>query len=441
MAALLCAPASAQVFETAGAAAPVAPVSGSIGSVMGAGASLSPISVVPGASILAPSLNTGAVIKAFTGSAATNSNLPAGAVRLAPAPLPALPAAAAASAAPAATGTPRRESAQETSVAPARRELMPPANPAGNSSVRAVAADKRRGSESDGAPEVISARLEAAGQEVSTPQDEAGGFDHVSAEGAVALGRKIFDRAGDRALLSEGSAAGTPGAPALAAAADGPTPERRDPLLAAFAGGSPEGEALRDAVASPVPASVSPATLVTFFHLPASLFKPAPGSLEIGAPAAGVAAYAPPVTFERLSLELGSGLVVKVRAALGFAPAPATANTFDGAAKGTAPSSARRPRVPITSTEWLERRGLLESISVSEAAASQEAAALPSPSFADAPVRAAATWFAPAYAPAPRSTVVPALVLDPAAPARVPPFAWWGLAFLPAGLVLLKELL
>jgi hypothetical protein len=398
---------------------------------------------VPGASILAPGLNTGAVIKAFSGQAATNSSLPAGAVRLA-APLPALPAAAAISAAPAPTGTPRRESsAQETSAAPARRELMPPANPAGSSSVRAVAADKRRGSESESAPEGVSARLDAAGGELSIPLDEAGALDRVSAEGAVALGKKIFDRAGDRALLSEGSAAGTPGAPALAAA-DGPAPELRDPLLAAFAGGSAEGEALRDAVASPVPASAAPATMFSFLHLPASLFAPARNAVDEGAPAAVSVPSKAPITFERLSLELGSGLVVKVRAALGFASAPTTANSFKPEAKGTSAASfttQRRPRVPITSTEWLERRGLLESISVSEAAASQAAAALPSPSFADAPGSAAVSWFAPASAPAPRSTAVPALLLDPAAPARVPPFAWWGLAFLPAGLVLLKELL
>lgn len=441
LAALLCAPVSAQVFETAGAAAPAAPVSGSVGSVMGAGASLAPVSVVPGASILAPALNAGAVIKAFAGQAATSSNLPAGAVRLAPAPLPALPAAAAASAAPAPAGTPRRESTQETGAAPVRRELVPPASAAGSASVRAVAADRRRGPEADAAPAGAAARLDAAGRDLAAPLDGTGGLERLSAEGAAALGRQVFDREGDRARLTDGSAAGTPGAAALAAA-DGPPPVRRDPLLAAFADGSAEGETLRDAVASPVPAAAAPAAMLSFFRVPASLFAPSrDADAGGGASAARSSRPAAPITFERLSLELGSGLVVKVRAALGFAPAPA-ANSFGGAAKGTPAASfapRRRPRVPITSTEWLERRGLLESISVSEAAASQEAA-LPSPrQAASAPQRGGASWFS--TAPSPRSAAVPALVLQTPEPARVPPLAWWGLAFLPAGLVLLKELL
>ena len=93
--------------------------------------------------------------------------------------------------------------------------------------------------------------------------------------------------------------------------------------------------------------------------------------------------------------------------------------------------------MPITSTEWLERRGLLESISASEAAASQEAASLLPPELA--PARATALARAPVSAP--RTAALPALVfLDPAAP-RVPPWAWWALALMPAGLVLLKELL
>jgi hypothetical protein len=436
LAALLCTPASAQVFETGGAAAPVAPVSGSVGAVMGAAAPLSPISAVPGASMLAPSLNAGALIKAFSRQAAPNSNMPAGAVRFVSAPLPALPAAAAASGVPAAPTAPRSDAPRQAGAASAKRESIPPSSAAGQAGSRAVAADRRRGSGADAAPEGASARLDAAGRELSAPLDADGGFDRVSAEGAAELGSRIFDRAGDRALLADGSATGSPGASAIAGAADRPSPSR-DPLLAASAGGSAEGEALRDAVASPIPAAAAPGAAFSFFRLPVSLFAPSRGS-SAAAPAAGAAASAAPVTFERLSLELGSGLVVKVRAALGLAPAAATAGPFGGSVKG-APAAAfstqRRPRVPITSTEWLERRGLLESISVSEAAASQEAASLPAR--AVVPGRAAASWFGAS----PRPAAVPALVLDPTTPVRVPPFAWWGLAFLPAGLVLLKELL
>ena len=92
------------------------------------------------------------------------------------------------------------------------------------------------------------------------------------------------------------------------------------------------------------------------------------------------------------------------------------------------------PAAPITSTEWLERRGLLESLSVSEAAAFQDASSLSTP--AVAPGRALGL----AASSAPGSAVVPAPNLDPTAPVRAS-LAWWGLAFLPGALVLLKELL
>jgi hypothetical protein len=127
---------------------------------------------------------------------------------------------------------------------------------------------------------------------------------------------------------------------------------------------------------------------------------------------------------------------VKVRAALGFAPAAEAPRPFVSAAKPAPAAPAARPsRAPITSTEWLERRGLLESLSISEAAASQESAAI------------ASAVFAPAVPPAPRPArpssrsfrAAPAVILDPSAPARLPGLVWWAFALLPAAFVLLKK--
>ncbi|HEX4048830.1 MAG TPA: hypothetical protein VH309_13385 [Elusimicrobiota bacterium] len=423
LAALLCAPASAAVVETGGEAASAAPVSGAAGAAMGAGASISPISAVPGASLLAPSLNPAAAIQAFPSRAA--GTLPAGAVRFAPAPLPALPAAAAASAAPpvsAAPGAANTEGFADDGAA-SSRGLVPPSGAASAAAPRAIAPGRG---------------LDEAARGLAAPPIEAGGLEPVSAEDAAALGRRVFDRAGDRARLADGSAAGAPGASSLAVSAGAPRSARRDPLLAASGGGSAEDGALRDAVASPMPYAAAPGAALSFFRVPGS-------PLSSPRSAAGPASPAAPLTFERLSLELGSGLVVKVRAALGLAPALvaaapspllAAAARLSGAAALAGP---RRPRAPITSTEWLERRGLLESLSVSEAAASQEAAALA------ATAAAAPSAFARAepglVSPAARRALVPALVLDPTRPARVPALAWWALAFLPAGFVLLKELL
>ena len=178
---------------------------------------------------------------------------------------------------------------------------------------------------------------------------------------------------------------------------------------------------------------------MAFFRVPGSPLPPSRSAA--GSPAAGAAPVAAaPITFERLSLELGAGLVVKVRAAMGFSPAAATPAPSGGAAKGARADAARNTatnssRAPVTSTEWLERRGLLESISASEAAASQQAASLPVllPELASVPAlaRAAASKSAGARAP----------LSDPKTPARAPSAAWWALALLPALLVLFNEFL
>ncbi|HXS99671.1 MAG TPA: hypothetical protein VN915_03285 [Elusimicrobiota bacterium] len=431
LAAILCAPASAQVFEAGGAAAPAAPVPGAIGASAGAGAPVSPVSAVPGASVLAPSLNS-AVLAVFPGRAATS--LPAGAVRLAPAPLPALPAAAAVSGAAPAAPASRDDRAPQPGPAPARRDVVPPSLAPSVAAARAVAADRRRGAETDASPERASARLGPAGRELAAPGEDAGGLDLLSAEGSAELGRKLFDRVEDRPALGDGAPGGAPGE----LIADGASPAR-DPLLTPSDGADSGVETLRDAVASPIaiaplsPAAAAPAGALSFFRRPAALL----GSSARGAasPASGAAAprgAAAPVSFEKLTLELGSGLVVRVQAALGFA-------SSSRPLAAPAPNGAAAVAAPVTSTEWLERRGLLESLSASEAAAVQQAA---SGSAAGAGL-AVANGLAPAVAPhasAARSRAA-AAPLAPAAPAPVPAPVWWALAFLPAGLVLLRELL
>ncbi len=162
-------------------------------------------------------------------------------------------------------------------------------------------------------------RLDAAGRELSAPLDEAADLERATAEGAAALGRKVFDRAGDRALVAEGSAAGTPGAPARR--------RRRSvrPRAAILCWPrSRAGASKARTCATRLPLrSRPPRHRRRRFH--SSGFPPrctrrlaAPPR---AAPAPGFRApAAAPITFERLSLELGSGLVVKIRAALGFAP-------------------------------------------------------------------------------------------------------------------------
>jgi hypothetical protein len=434
LATLLCARASAQVFETGGAAVPVAPVSGAAGASVGAGATPSPILTVPGAASLAPSLNTSAVLKAFPGQAATG--LPAGAVRFAPAPLPALPAAAANSASAAPTA--HRQASGDTGVAPTTEDSVPPSGISSESSVRAVAVRRQHGAEV--AADAATTRLDASGRAVPVSLDDAANTGRLPAESAASFGRRLFDRAGEHSALADGFAAA--GAPGAVAASDGPSISLRGAAGAALApSAGAQGETLRDAVASPVPAGAAPAGAFSFFRAPAFAGASAP-ALSAAAGAAPSAAAAAPITFERLSLELGSGLVVKVRAALGLSPYAAASRPASAATKTAAAARApRRAAVPVTSTEWLERRGLLETLSVSEAAATQ-AAAMPAEAAALGAGLAPALALGRAPSPLPAPAGVAALVLDPTTPARVPPFVWWGLAFLPAALVLLlKEVL
>jgi hypothetical protein len=117
-------------------------------------------------------------------------------------------------------------------------------------------------------------------------------------------------------------------------------------------------------------------------------------------------------------------LVVKVRTALGMAPAVAPRPFAAGAGGKLSPAAAGLDfkRAPVTSTEWLERRGLFETLSASEAAAVQTAGASAAPAaIASAPSR-------PFPAPL------------PVRPESAPASAVWVLAFLPVAAVLLKKL-
>jgi hypothetical protein len=437
LAALFCAPVSAQVVETGGAAVSAAPVSGAVGAVLGAGASIAPISAVPMATSLVPSLNTASGLQA-----APAARLPAGAVGFAPTALPALPAAAAVvdavpGAAPAPTSHPTAKTAVATSpdqigTVAAPKNSVPPAGTAAQTGMTTVAASRGMGggSEIDAAGRVHGADRALAGA-LDAPEAASRG----TAEGALSEGRKLFDRSGDSGALSEGVAAApsaaAPAAPLTVSAAPDGAPALA-PTGAASASvpvvSGPRDEALRDAVASPVSASGGAAGALSFFRV----FGAAGGPAALNGAVPGAPAPAAPFSLERLTLEL-RGLAVQVRAAFGLAPLAAAPRAASAAPAAPSSVSAAR-RAPITSTEWLERRGLLETISISEAAAAQTAAAaspLPAPARASVSVSA--------YAPA--ALTAPALVLDSTAPARVPPLIWWGLAFLPAVLVLIKETL
>ncbi|MBI3564277.1 MAG: hypothetical protein HY079_03665 [Elusimicrobia bacterium] len=129
-----------------------------------------------------------------------------------------------------------------------------------------------------------------------------------------------------------------------------------------------------------------------------------------------------PAGLDRLSLTAGSDLVVRIGASAPVPAAPAAPKPF--AAATPAASAAALRAAPPSSTEFLERRALLETLSATEAAAVQ--AARPGGFAADAPLP-----------PAPR-LVSRTPVRRPAAPSSPAPF-WLGLAFLPAAAFLLKE--
>ena len=117
---------------------------------------------------------------------------------------------------------------------------------------------------------------------------------------------------------------------------------------------------MRDAVASPAAFAAAP-----FLARPGVPSMPPPQRQAFPAGAEGRSAIAlpapiPPTSLVRLSIEFASGLVVKVRAALGLPSAsvmlPAGIRRVS-VAPGSAPRVGAVTAVPLTSTEWLERRG------------------------------------------------------------------------------------
>jgi hypothetical protein len=246
------------------------------------------------------------------------------------------------------------------------------------------------------------------------------------------MGRRIFDRAAEGALLADGAFA--PGAAAFApgpanAVAAGKTAAGGLERGGAASAAPGDGEALRDAVAAPPSALAAAPAAFALRATPPSALGAFLRRLSGAAPASAGAPRGPASApaFERLTLEFGAGLVVKVRSVLGLAPA-VSPRPFSAGTRAPRPAAGSLAGAPLTSTEWLERRGLLESLSASEAAAGQAFAA-----------RGTAVPAAPVVSsPAPASAPSPARA--PLRSDAAPSPALWLLAFLPAAVVLFKEL-
>lgn len=404
---VLCVSASAQVVETVRVAAPSVP--GAVGAAAGAA---SAIPTLPPSAVLAPSLGLGAMLGA-----------PQALVHFAPPA--AAPASAAVETAPRAEPAPGR--------APARKDSVPPSILKAGQAVPSAASFQ--GQESAGvifesAPVEAQARGRFSERALPVAETQA----KVPVEGASAVGRRVWDQSSEHASLDEGplspvvavGAAASALGPGLAAsgkARSGPSGALRDPAF--------ETEVLRDAVASPA-------------AFPSGAFLPRPGASALplsqrqapsalgGSPApVSPAAALPPASFSRLSLELASGLVVRVRSALGLPVSAAVPAGLRSSA--VVPRAAAAPRAPVatgaplTSTEWLERRGLLETLSAVESVAGDVSAA----AFFVKTGRGEST--APARP-------VPSAPLAPAHPALPSPL-FWGLAFLPAAAALFREFL
>jgi hypothetical protein len=413
LAILLCARASAAVVETAPAAAPSASVGAAGAAPLSAAAS--PIALVPGGASLIPSLSVTPVLSPAAVGAALGVPAAAGRVMIAPTAAPALPAAAAPTAAPAASAAPG---------AAADESVPPPAAETGGASSPSAAASTARSLALGGAEPAAASRA----LPLSAPALPA--LRRGTAEDAADSGRAFWDQASPSGRLAalEFSAARAPGAAFPARADRGGRPD------AALDAGE-----LRDAVSAGVPAAALLSRPWSETGGPGSLV-PAPSTEPDGkGSAARLVAAGPsfPARIERLTLSLGSGLVVRVGSALGLDSATAARSGARAASAGPAP---RRP-APLTSTLWLERRGLLETASLSDAPSAR-------PDFGTGLDEAAA---AAAVLPAANVRGAPASSGAFAARARraggaLPfrsdsgsPLAWWALAFLPATLALLRD--
>ncbi|MEK7383545.1 MAG: hypothetical protein AAB262_09705 [Elusimicrobiota bacterium] len=383
LAVVLSVPASAQVVETVRVAPPSA--AGAAGAVAGAAAT---IPMVPQASALAPSLGLGATLSA-----------PQPRVHFAP-PVADLRSDVV-EAAPRAEPVPGR--------AAARKDFVPPSIQEAGRAVPSAASFQ--GQESVGViPESASVQSEAQAR--------------IPVEGASAVGRRVWDRSSEHASLGDVSPVPTVSpvvAPSVRGRVFAAAPEARAGRSQSVAVPAFETEALRDAVASPMTSPMASPVAAAPAVFAAAPFLPQGGAPVMPSPRRQVPSL--PTSLDRLWLELASGLVVKVRAALGWLPASATALWMPRAsdASRVVPVTG----APMTSTEWLERRGLFETLSAVESVAGDVFAA-PLAAISDRDASAS-----------------PAAPAAPVAPSRSKPYSpiFWGLAFLPVAVAFLREFL
>ncbi len=246
-----------------------------------------------------------------------------------------------------------------------------PGQPSPGSSALAISRDRRS---AGAAPENGASTSGALARGTATkPLVDTSLIEKARPEDAAGLGQRFFDQSSDKnqgALASPSAGAGKAAPSASAVGTQGQTGTVADGGVPASAGGgharrndlhaySPEGETLRDAVASVLPpgagagAPLSGASAQSFRSAaPNGVLTPGPAEVL---PVAG--ALAAPGAPSPLALDLSrSGLIVRVRSAvneaLSFAPA-------------AAPLPA--PVTPGPSTALLERGAMLEAFSVSRA--------------------------------------------------------------------------
>ncbi len=360
-----------------------------------------PVASPGGASLGAPSLGSAGDLR--------------GSLPLLPSPVPGLlgparhfigetQAAAAASVRPEAAAVRPAPAAETALRRPADKTPALPGKTSPGAPSQAFARDRLKASPALDAGASLS--RERDGEPSSHPLVETSSLEHARPEKAAGLGRAFFDQSDDtgRAALEDPSAEAGPGDVVAATMLEGGAFGPGARLRAAGAGGTfgaghelklgnpsyaPEGETLHDAVAS-VPggaAAGGPGGAVAFYRSA----SPNGDLSKAGGAAPSAAAALPVLGFPRpLAIDLsGSGLIVRVRSALGgaLAAAPPTA----------APS---RVFTPGPSTALLERGAMLEAFAVAGdyAARSAAEARLQAPGAA----RAAA-----ASVPAPSPAAVP----------------------------------
>lgn len=425
---LLCARASAAVVETAPAPLPSASVGAAGASALGLSAA-SPISLVPSGAALAPVLSPSLAPSGSWSPAAAAAALgvapSGGRVLLAP------PAAAAltASAVPSAATPDAAPSPTNSGV-----DILPPPPATAVSPATPIAASAPSGLATAASP---LAGHDARGVSLLVVPGAAPDA-RATLEEAAAAGRAFWDqsdafgRLGDAAATVSAALTASPAAVLGAGRATSATVVSLVPALEegalrdAVAGGAPSSLAFSSARLGAPDAAAAPAESRGVDSVPAAARAAilAAGALR----RAGAPSRAP---IERLTLSLGTGLVVSVRSALGMGEFSSGARRPARAAYALAPASAAPARrgAPLTSTEWLERRGLIET-----------AADLPASSALAAPVgRADAGMSSARSVTGARDSSGAVAVFSPVGADAGSPLAWWALAFLPATLALLRD--